>query len=215
MMFIYVIAVYVNYWSWHVHGSHSVYLQNRVWQRDIGDGILGEEEARERARGSDPDMVERSRSQRRSAVAWVWRPAPVGRGGARVGGDGLTVGDGGGRLLWRGGFSLCGDLWSAGASEACLARTAGAGATFHQRRWMRDTTFHWRPAGEVTFHQWRGIAGLRARRWWRGLQEQRDLPLTGGEELRDGARGGSVARDGRTKVWTPTVHTYRVVEIKV
>jgi hypothetical protein len=23
---IYVIAVYVNYWSWHVHGSHSVYL---------------------------------------------------------------------------------------------------------------------------------------------------------------------------------------------
>jgi hypothetical protein len=29
---IYVIAVYVNYWSWHVHGSHSVYLQNRVWQ---------------------------------------------------------------------------------------------------------------------------------------------------------------------------------------
>jgi hypothetical protein len=29
---IYVIVVYVNYWSWHVHGSHSVYLQNRVWQ---------------------------------------------------------------------------------------------------------------------------------------------------------------------------------------
>jgi hypothetical protein len=22
----------VNFWSWHVHGSHSVYLQNRVWQ---------------------------------------------------------------------------------------------------------------------------------------------------------------------------------------
>jgi hypothetical protein len=20
------------FWSWHVHGSHSVYLQNRVWQ---------------------------------------------------------------------------------------------------------------------------------------------------------------------------------------
>jgi hypothetical protein len=29
---IYVITVYVNFWSWHVHGSHSVYLQNRVWQ---------------------------------------------------------------------------------------------------------------------------------------------------------------------------------------
>jgi hypothetical protein len=23
----------VNFWSWHVHGSHSVYLQNRVWHR--------------------------------------------------------------------------------------------------------------------------------------------------------------------------------------
>jgi hypothetical protein len=32
---IYVIAVYVNYWSWHVHGSHSVYLQNRVWHISI------------------------------------------------------------------------------------------------------------------------------------------------------------------------------------
>jgi hypothetical protein len=107
---------------------------HRGGARDIGDGILGEEEARERAEGSDPEMVERSRSQRRSAVAWVWQPAPVGRGGARVGGDGLTAGDGGGRLLWRGGFSLCGDLWSAGTSEVCLARIAGAGATFHQRR---------------------------------------------------------------------------------
>jgi hypothetical protein len=26
MMFNYVIAVYMNFWSWHVHGSHSVYL---------------------------------------------------------------------------------------------------------------------------------------------------------------------------------------------
>jgi hypothetical protein len=37
--------------------------------------------------------------------------------------------------------------------------------------------------------------------------------IDGGEELREVARGGSVARDDRTKVWTPTVHTYRVVEI--
>jgi hypothetical protein len=33
MMSNYVIAVYVSFWSWHVHGSHSVYLQNWVWQR--------------------------------------------------------------------------------------------------------------------------------------------------------------------------------------
>jgi hypothetical protein len=26
MMSNYAIAVYVNFWSWHIHGSHSVYL---------------------------------------------------------------------------------------------------------------------------------------------------------------------------------------------
>jgi hypothetical protein len=30
---------------------------------------------------------------------------------------------------------------------------------------------------------------------------------------RGGIAGRGAARDGRTKVWTPTVHTYRVVEI--
>jgi hypothetical protein len=40
MMSNYVIAVYVSFWSWHVHGSHSIYLLKPGVTRAVARGRI-------------------------------------------------------------------------------------------------------------------------------------------------------------------------------